>query len=65
MLNPDICCLENSVDSDQLASEKPTDQNPHCFYSVSAYKYMLITEIVHAYWVKIGSMHVEFCFCLL
>ena len=31
MLNPDKPCFENSVDFDQLASEKPADQNPHCF----------------------------------
>ena len=31
MLNPDICCFENSVDPDQLASQKPADQDQHCF----------------------------------
>ena len=29
--NLDISCFENSVDPDQLASEKPADQGPHCF----------------------------------
>ena len=32
MQNLDISCFENSVDSDQLASKKPADQDPHCFY---------------------------------
>ena len=31
MLSPDISCFENSVDPDQLASEKPADQDQHCF----------------------------------
>ena len=31
MLNRDMFCLENSVDPDQLASEKPADQDLHCF----------------------------------
>ena len=26
-----ISCFENSEDPDQLASEKPADQDPHCF----------------------------------
>ena len=30
MLNLDIAHFENSVDPDQLASEKPADLNPHC-----------------------------------
>ena len=30
MLNLDRSCFENSVDLDQLASEKPADQDPHC-----------------------------------
>ena len=30
MLNLDISHFENSVDPDQLASEKPADQDPHC-----------------------------------
>ena len=30
MLNPDIFCFDNSVDPDQLASEKPADQDQHC-----------------------------------
>ena len=29
MLNTDLSCFENSVDLDQLASEKPADQDPH------------------------------------
>ena len=29
MLNCDALCYENSVDPDQLASEKPADQDPH------------------------------------
>ena len=31
MLNLDVPCFENSVDPDQLASEKPADHTPHCF----------------------------------
>ena len=31
VLNSHISCSENSVDPDQLASEKPADQDPHCF----------------------------------
>ena len=31
ILNLRISCFENSVHSDQLASEKPADQDPHCF----------------------------------
>ena len=27
----EISCFENSADPDQLASKKPTDQEPHCF----------------------------------
>ena len=30
----DIPCLGNSVDSDQLASMKPADQDLQCFHSV-------------------------------
>ena len=26
-----ISCSQNSVDPDQLAFEKPADQDPHCF----------------------------------
>ena len=33
MLNPEISVFENNVDPDQLASEKPADQDPHCIYS--------------------------------
>ena len=29
----DISYFENSVDPDQLASEKPADQDRHCFHS--------------------------------
>ena len=28
---PDVSSFENSEDTDQLASMKPADQNPHCF----------------------------------
>ena len=28
---PDISYFENSVDPDQLPSEKPADRDPHCF----------------------------------
>ena len=28
---PEYIAFENSVDPDQLASEKPADQDPHCF----------------------------------
>ena len=45
MLNRYLSCFKNSVDPDQLASEKPADQDLHCFFH-SAYKYLLITEIV-------------------
>ena len=31
MINPVIFCFENSQDPDQLASQKPADQDPHCF----------------------------------
>ena len=31
VLNQGISNFENSVDPDQLASEKPADQDPHCF----------------------------------
>ena len=29
--NTEIFCSENSVDPDQLASQKPADQDPLCF----------------------------------
>ena len=29
MFNLDTSCCENSVDPDQLASEKPADMDPH------------------------------------
>ena len=31
MLNQDVTFFQNSVDPDQLASEKPADQDLHCF----------------------------------
>ena len=31
MLNPDISSFVNSVDPDQLASEKPAVKDQHCF----------------------------------
>ena len=31
MLNADLSCFKNSVDPDQLASQKPADQDPHFF----------------------------------
>ena len=31
MLKPDISNFENSVDQDQLASQKPADLDLHCF----------------------------------
>ena len=31
MLKADISRFENSIDPDQLASQKPADQDPHCF----------------------------------
>ena len=31
MVNPNRYCFENSVDPDQLAFEKPADQDPHHF----------------------------------
>ena len=30
-MKPDINSIVNSADPDQLASEKPADQDPHCF----------------------------------
>ena len=30
-LNPDISSFKNNVDPDQMASEKPSDQDPECF----------------------------------
>ena len=32
-----IPSFENSVDPDQLASKKPADQDPHCFYINAMY----------------------------
>ena len=32
MLSLDLSCLENSVNPDQLASEKPANPDAHCFY---------------------------------
>ena len=26
-----LCCIENSVNPDQLALKQPADQDPHCF----------------------------------
>ena len=31
MAHMDKSCFKNNVDPDQLASEKPADQDPHCF----------------------------------
>ena len=31
LLNQDILSLENSLDTDQLDSDKPSDQDLHCF----------------------------------
>ena len=43
MLIPDISiCFGNSVDPDQLASEKPADQEPHCFPTVSLHTTALL-----------------------
>ena len=52
MLNLDISCLEKCVDPDQLASEKPADQDPHCFQS--ACRRMLITIILEVDQIKMG-----------
>ena len=38
--NLGISCYENSVDPDQLASEKPADQDLHFFHS--ACKFVLV-----------------------
>ena len=43
MLNPEIPCFENSGYPNQLASEKPADQDPHFFPLSHCYKYMLKT----------------------
>ena len=32
LLNSAICCFENKIDPDQLASVKPADQDQHCFH---------------------------------
>ena len=32
VLNLNISYFENSVDPDQLDSEKPSDRDPHCLY---------------------------------
>ena len=39
------------MDHDQLASEKPADQNPHFFHT--ACKFMPLTEILMFDWMKI------------
>ena len=39
--------VENSVDQDQLASEKPADQDLHCFPTKS----MLIIGILQVDWI--------------
>ena len=68
MLNLNMPCYENSVDPDQLASEKPACQDPHCFQLCnshclnacasikrpcnSACTYMLLTGIKHVNWIK-------------
>ena len=39
----DISCFKMCIDPDQLACEKPADQDPHCFHSSCSY--MLITGI--------------------
>ena len=33
LLNPEISYFENSLDHDQLASQKPADHDQHCFPS--------------------------------
>ena len=60
MLNWDISCFENSVDSDQLASRKPADQDPHCFHS--ACKYMLITGILQL-WISVVHNNIQHAMC--
>ena len=47
MPNLDVTKFENGVDLDQMASEKPTGQNPHCFPLCC--KCLLITEIFSSY----------------
>ena len=37
ILKLDRSHFENSVDPDQLASQKPADQDPHCFQLASKY----------------------------
>ena len=49
MLIQDMSCFENSVDPDQLASEKPADQDLHCF--LTACKYILVTIILQDSWI--------------
>ena len=58
MLIQDLSPYEISVDPDQLASEKPADQDSHCFHPVC--KYILVTGTlqVTSSWKIIG---VECC----
>ena len=51
MLIPDISCFENSVDPNQLVSQKPADQGPHCF--PLCLKIHAITGIMQVKWIKI------------
>ena len=49
----DTKCIENSEDPDQLASVKPSDQDPHCF---SLCKYVLNCWILQVNCMKIGRV---------
>ena len=44
LLNPDLSVFENSVDSDQLPSQKPDDQDVHCFPNLIVNTMMLKQE---------------------
>ena len=64
MLNTDISYHGNSVDPDQLASsEKPADQDPHCF-TLFLYKHANLCKpamLLDRHWgrmlnIKISSM---------
>ena len=49
MLNFDISCFKNSANTDQQASEKPADQELHCF-ALSFFVF-----------IKIGAVCIYYC----
>ena len=54
MLNLNIPCFENIVDTDQLASKKPADQDLHCFHPIL--EYMQITDVLQVNWQNIEDV---------